>query len=273
MVQPRKFVAGPTAVALPFGLQSVSLISDDNDPHGGFGIEFQSTNCGIARRSIGACFDDQNDDPDDPTPDDGVPVIESSDFGVYSLHTCRNLGGGNTNGEQRARDNLRVGEWRAIEEGFEALVLEASAEDITPTPGTPVTRIEALGRLERFARANYGSQPIIHMDALTATQLAAAGAIDRYGTRMETKIGSAVAVGAGYTPAGAVVDGTTAGAGESWLYATGGIVVHRGAIVTSPMTQEMIAGEYSNEFAVLAQRAVSVAVECLVAAIMVAEAQ
>lgn len=247
MVQPRQYVAAPAAQPLPYTLLSGAVVLDTDDPHNGWGFEYQSASCGVTQATIQACLaamrtaDNAGDVPgtlDDPlTADDGIGLIQSREFTAYALHRCRLVGGGVADAQAVAREKLARGEYRAYEAGFAAWVLRAAgvaaggAEDLTPVPGTPLAAVDGLGLLEEWAADRYSGRPVIHMSRRTGVVLGAQNAVERQGNRLETDLGSIVVPGPGYTAASqGTVDGTTAGAGERWMWVTGAIVIRRSPV-------------------------------------------
>lgn len=52
----RRYVEAPAGAPLPFGLLSAAVVVDDNDPHLGMGVEYESLSCGTAHLTAAACF-------------------------------------------------------------------------------------------------------------------------------------------------------------------------------------------------------------------------
>lgn len=202
---------------------------------------------------------------------EGHTVVEGDAFMVFAIHTCRAVGE-TERAQESARAKLDSGDYIAIEEAVAATMLD-SASDLTPVVGTGVSPTAALGILEQYAASNYPAQPVVHTPRVIGTHLAAAGAIDRFSGRLESKQGALVASYSGLPPAGQQVGpgDTVAGAGERWMWVTGLVAVRRGPASVSDVIHQQRAGAYTNQIYVLAQRPVVVTYECIAAAVLVAE--
>lgn len=270
-MQARRIVAAPETRALPFGLLSVALVLPDSDPHTELGVTYESLACGTAQLTTDACITEALEQ-DEWLADDGKTLVTGDALVVYALHKCR-LVGAIATAEADALAKLDNGYGRAVEEGFEAAGL-AGADDLTPTPGTPIHPLAGLAMLEAYAAANYGGVPVIHSPRDVTTLLGSTAAVDRYGARLETTQGALVASGGGYGNAliagvdpGGDTDGVTAGAGERWLRVTGTVVVRRGTAKAIPPT--IGAATPKNEFSVFAYQPTVVTHECINAAVLV----
>lgn len=146
----------------------------------------------------------------------------------------------------RAAQALDMGAERGVELKLMTDLL-AVATDKTPGSG-PVSASAGLALAEGIW-AQYGGpmRPLIHADPTTA--LLSWGALNPQGDHLETKLGSRVAVGAGYfEPA---FDET---AGTSWVVVTGPMVVLRG----EPLVQDPVfvggSANTDNTFIALAEQ-------------------
>jgi hypothetical protein len=201
---------------------------------------------------------------------DGISVVESgAPFVVYNLFRCRMPAGGVQQGLARAQAALRLGEQRAVERVFaHQLATHPDAVDLTPTPGTAVHVVDAVARLEEWSGARYGGVPVIHSPLGMVVRLGATGLVERQGARLETKLGSPVAAGAGYGegvlagPSGAPAPD----AGEAYLWVTGQVVVRRTPNIEVPVTPELT--DSHNQFLAVAQRPYVITTECIVGAIL-----
>ena len=160
-----------------------------------------------------------------------------------------------------------AGETYGVEKAVQAQVLNPFAQDITPTPGTPVTNIKyAFGLLEQYAADYYSGLPLLHGNKL-AISLASEFLADSGAGTLHSKLGTPIAVGGGYGAVGPV-DGSdvaiTAGAGEAWLYITGGVTILRGPLDVYPT-----ANLKANRGLALAERTYVPIVDGIVAAILV----
>lgn len=83
----------------------------------------------------------------------------------------------------------------------------------------------ALAYLEN-AIGETGQRGMVHATPAVGTQWAAASLLQVVGDHLETYLGTPVAIGGGYI--GAVANGTAAGAGNAWAFATGPVEVFVG---------------------------------------------
>lgn len=215
-------------------------------------------------------------------PTDGVDLVDGAPFTLYHLFRCSQVGMPEAEFAERARAAMRLGEGRALERvtgsqlplGYSDGVDRMGAVDLTPTPGTGVSPARAVAELEKYAAANYGGVPVIHVPRDVGSLLGTAGTILRSGARLETVQGAATASGGGYDvlqgPATDPSDPSTAipaGPGEAWAYVTGQVVVRRSpTIEVGPLMSRTPA---INVASALVERLAVVTWECITAAILV----
>jgi hypothetical protein len=155
-----------------------------------------------------------------------------------------------------------AGESYGVEKALQAEVLNEQAIDLTPTPGTPVTNIKyAFGLLEQYAADHYSGLPLLHGNKV-AVSLASEFVTDAGSFKLHSKLGTPIAVGGGIGSEGP--GGVTAGAGEAWLYISGGVTILRGPLDVYPT-----ANLKGNRGLVLAERTYVPVVDSFVAAILV----
>ena len=155
-----------------------------------------------------------------------------------------------------------AGESYGVEWAVQSEVLNPRAVDLTPTPGTPVTNIKyAFGLLEQYAADHYAGLPLLHGNKI-AVSLASEFVADAGSFKLHSALGTPIAVGGGYRADGP--GGVTAGAGEAWMYVTGGVTILRGPLDVYP-TVDLKA----NRGLVLAERTYVPVVDSFVAAILV----
>lgn len=182
------------------------------------------------------------------TATDGLAgLVEGDPFAVYHLLNCRMPGGGWQEGEERARNALRLGEQRAVESALWAQMVNAESTGL----GGGVHPVDGVALLEAFAAENYGGVPTLHIPRGLTTVLSTYGTVGRYGTRLETTQGAVVASGGGYP-----------GSLESTrIYVSGQTVVRR-----SPNIQVEPAPDLAtNDFSALAERVYATTWECTLA--------
>lgn len=121
-----------------------------------------------------------------------------------------------------------LGESFAVEEAIQPL-LNAAADDITPTPGTAVLVDHAYALLEQYIAERYSARATLHVNRFGATIALDKGLMNDSKYPFETKLGSLLAVGAGYGADGP--DAITATATQFWVYVTGQVVLYQGTVV------------------------------------------
>jgi hypothetical protein len=213
---------------------------------------------------LGVKYLQGDDTPPVPVPDAGADkdfaifedAVEAEPFTLYKGVEYAML-----LGEQAdVAAQFTAGETYGVEKALQAGVLNTLATDITPTPGTPVTNIKyAIGLLEQYAADNYAGLPLMHGNR-TAVALASDFIEDAGSFKLHTKQGTPIANGGGYGPAGPVA----AGAGEAWLYISGGVTILRGPLDVYPAHNLK-----GNRTLALAERTYVPVVDSFVAAILV----
>lgn len=184
-------------------------------------------------------------------------LITATPFTVYKGVECDMV---TTSGdEERARRGLLLGESRAIE----AVVLDRllSHPDTDTIVGGALTPKAALGALEGYAGDAYGGVATIHVPRSVVPFLEDLE-VSLDGT-LTTKQGTKIANGAGYS-ANIGPDGTEADAGEAWMYISGEVLIARSAVNVKQARHLP-----TNTAQALAERVVTAAVECFVAAVRV----
>jgi hypothetical protein len=183
-------------------------------------------------------------------------AVEAEPFTLYKGVDYAMLLGAQTD----VAGHFTAGESYGVEKALQAGVLNDQATDLTPTAGTPVTNIKyAIGLLEQYAADSYVGLPILHGNR-QAVALMGQYVTDTGGFKLFTKQGTPIANGGGYGPDGP----DTAGAGEAWLYITGGITILRGPLDVYPAHNLK-----SNRNLALAERTYVPVVDSFVAAILV----
>lgn len=206
----------------------------------------------------------------DVTPPQPIPAAgEDKDFGIFEALADADpftlykgieyamLLGANPDVEKL----FSVGESYGVEKALQP-ILNDKAVDLTPTSGTPVTNIMyAYGLLEQYAADHYAGMPLLHGNKI-AVSLASQFLADSGSGVLHSKLGTPIAIGGGYGTAGP--GGVEAGAGEAWLYVTGGVTILRGPLDVYPT-----ANLKGNRSLVLAERTYVPIVDSFVAAILV----
>src|SRR5690606_23640735 len=91
---------------------------------------------------------------------------------IYHGVECSTVGFSEADAEQAAREGLRLGEQRALEEWVQANVLATAATDVTPVGG-PVNLSQSIALLEGELASVYGGVGVIHAPAGIAAMLGA----------------------------------------------------------------------------------------------------
>lgn len=233
------YVQAPAGTPARFGILSAAVVVEDNNPHAGFGYEYNPDFCGPARMTAALCLDSTP-----KTADGGVNITEGQPFAVYALASCNNVGT-DTDFRARAARSLTTGEGRAVEEWL-GQRLEAEADD---QGGTWIesTPLDALAAAEHYIHCNYGGVGTIHMNRGTATGLLAQQALVVSGDRLLTQLGNLVSAGC-----------YQVGGGDA-IYATGTVMLRRGPVFQPP---DRVFDQASNEQFALAERPYAGSWEC-----------
>lgn len=131
-------------------------------------------------------------------------------------------------GQAELEKLFEAGESLYVEARVQELLLSPAAVDITPTPGTALTDLDAaLGLLEQWIATRYLYRPTLSANLLAVDLIQrgrpAATTVTVHGTPI------ASAAGFGSDGPGAAV----AGPGQAWLYISGQINVWKGAAAVS----------------------------------------
>lgn len=210
-------------------------------------------------------------------------------FGSYGLVVCKMTDPANLRSAvERSYDRA---ESRIIEAAImEGLFVEQTAsstqggwdaaEDITPTPGTPVDPVVGLGLLESHAAANYAGKAILHMPRVVAILLSKRGVVEFEGAQLLTALRTPVAAGPGYDLPNTGPDGNSPAAGSKWMYGTGWLSITRQKLDVQDVfniygqqgddeAPNYVDGLDPNTFASLVEGAYLVSIDCYRAAVLV----
>lgn len=192
-------------------------------------------------------------------------VSSADPFTLYALRACRSIGDWQR-ATERANNLLQAGEQRGIEKAVWALMTAsgAGASDLT-VGGAAVKPDVGLGVLEYWAAQHYGGVPTVHIPRDVGSILATRLGFSQHGNHMETKMGTLVAAGGGYSKVG--INAVSGLAGEAWMFITGTVRLWRGtANIKGPL---MVQTNMDNTEVVLAERSYLAAYDCLLAGIRV----
>lgn len=225
---PAGTVEGPARVAAPFGLFSVlSPSPGDTEERWLNGVVWEPITCSAAS-GLGPDCDAEAASGFPKGFPEGAGLGEADPFYVYGSYVCSPVGHDVQWAQQRAALHLIAREEAAVEHAL-------WTGDLGNTPnltgatglnsGTALDPVEAIGILEDWLAAEYGSRGVIHMTRRAATSGLAALSLRIEGQRLVTALGTPVVAGSGYT--GTSPAGAAPSAGESWIYASPGLFGYR----------------------------------------------
>lgn len=170
----------------------------------------------------------------------GTQDVTGTPFMIYDTASC-GVGLSDADAQASARNRLAAREQYWAESRFDATELtNDNPTGITITElggGTAMPLVAALGLLEREIAHQYGGIGVVH----ASREVAAAAQSQRLilrpddaaapgtgGPRLRTALDNLWSFGAGYN--GASPDDVAAPAGQTWLYATGPVLIHRSEV-------------------------------------------
>jgi hypothetical protein len=227
--RPRPTVSAPTLSPLPFGLLTVAAEETRSDPHAQFGVQFEPAS-GVTGGVVGL---DINQVPTGAlTPEtfggtnDHFPTLFTEPFLIYAAVQGRFQGYSIGEIQERANAKLALTASRWIERGLYTGAsggVRLNAGTATSLSATPVSAARGLGLIQQWISDTVGAQGVLHLPPVAAPALN--DHLAASGPRMLTRLGTPVAVGAGYL--NTAPGGAAAAAGVAWLYATGPVQVNR----------------------------------------------
>lgn len=291
MAGPRLNVEPPVFTPQPFGLVSVVQPVDDGTSHWQNGITWQSRcmspmgsstydEC-IAVTGIGGA------PPEPSVKTENVELIDrgATPFTVYAKFDCSPVG--INNAQKIATDALNRSEswqverafWTGLVDGkniaFPHLAANAEVDDAQGVmlqsaativvTGAAVDIATGLGLLEAQLANCYNGVGVIHVPVKALPTLDAWGLVKATNGVLKTLNGNLVAAGAGYT--GSSPAGVAAASGESWIYATGAVVMRRGDVKIAPLRESI--DRRNNTVEMIAERTYVMSWDCCHAAILV----
>lgn len=281
----KTYVDPPPFVPSRFGLFSAAQLVEVGDVHEHNGVKFQPLSCNPAKSYGDSC----------PLPGDraksidrGVPTRGAEPFTVYGGFSCSPVGFDEADMRERSLAALVNVEQRAVEDVFLTgatdnavavlpfLANTGTTDDgvdvtyptVTTITATPVDPVVGVGLLEEAMGGCYGGVPVLHLPRVLGASLSSNGTVTREGERIVTMLGSRVAFGTGYT--GLVAPGGGAAAADvRWLYATGSVVVRRGAPSFAGIGIAETLDRDDNAVVALSERTYSVGFDCCLFAVPV----
>jgi len=191
-------------------------------------------------------------------------------FAVYGGTKCKGIGSDMARAQSEVERVFVANESVGVERALMTMRLVGggafpATTDLTPA-GSTLTPAEGLAYLEAYMAGNYAGVPTIHVGRGVGSLLMTQNAAERNGNLFFSKQGSKIASGGGYANPNLAPGGAAAAVGQSWMYATGEVVIARGDVISQASLDQT-----TNEQIVLAERAYVAAVDCLVVAIKVGQ--
>ncbi|TDC31387.1 cupin [Micromonospora sp. 15K316] len=263
----RREVSAIPGTPLPHGILSgCTEVVDVTDEHELLGTDWMDVSCADAHPW-------QWCDGGDESP--GVPVEKefarpksctAPPVTIYAGIQCNPIGRAYQEAVRNAREALRMGEQRALEEFVMDQLLCPMADDLTPAEGA-VSMAQGVAALEGWLGENYGGRGVLHVPAGAAALLGCCNVVRLDGDgNARTLIGNCVIMGSGYGLNSGPPDCLPAPAGEAWLYITGPLRVRREAPFVVPDSDGESVRILTNDRFVLAERTFVVEIACCQAA-------
>lgn len=236
---PANYVGTPARVPVPYGLFSTFQFRPTSPSirWEGAGVAFETVGCGPLK---GAGFG--ADWCADPSTIPGLPFQfeqtgsedgEAVPFQIIAPYKCSPVGNTEDAARTKAESKLLLFEERAVEHAFWTGLLgnTPNLRGAVELASGPVPFDVAVGLLEEFIAAGYGSQGVIH--APRAAVAGSPSSVKTAGGTLRTVLGTPVAAGSGYDGSGP--DGAPAGPGVRFVYATPAMTGYRGEILTTAL--------------------------------------
>ncbi|MFM9590716.1 cupin [Streptomyces scabiei] len=263
----RKWVKAVPGTPLPHGLLGgCTDVIDATDPHELLGTDWRPLSCSEAHDTTW-CPDD-GESPGGTFPEkvfDRPGTCTAAPVTIYAGSECTTMGWTYQEAVKHARETLRMGEQRALEEWFMREVLCTIGDDLTPAAGA-VSISQGIGVLENWLGTEYGGAGVLHVPVGAGALLGCCNIVHMDEGAPRTLAGNCVILGAGYAANVGPPDCTTADPGEAWLYATSPIRVRREPPATVPGTDAASVNTVTNDRRVLAERTFVVEIACCRAA-------
>jgi len=263
-IAPPAVVVGAARVPLPFGLFSTFSYRPASADRWEAGISWESINCDPAdgiglfdwctpASTVGLPKDFTHE-----TPGDRV----ATPFTVYGNFKCSPVGYPGDMAQARATEHLEAREEARVENAFWtgnlgnvpnlAGVGMDAGSSVELFGGLSAKPGRALGLLEDYNAAEYGSLGIIHMTRGVATLLISLHLLEPRGGRLVTQLGTPVSAGAGYPGTG--VAGEAPPANQSWAFVSPAVFGYRSEIFTSSNRPGDLLNRNTNDLYAVAER-------------------
>ena len=283
MPGPRLNVSPPLFTPLPYGLLTSNLdIRSPDDPHWQSGITWESI-CAQGGTTYDECWSVTGSGsappPSSKSPTSSIGRRGALPFTVYAEVDC-SAPGFWERAQNFVSDTLTQSEqwqvenalWTGVAGGRpvvwphlaantsvtdeSGVALQSAAVTVSGS-ATPMDVVEGLGVLERDLANCYDGVGVIHAPRNLIHPLTSARLINAVGGRYYTVSGNLIIFGAGYT--GSSPAGVTT-VGQSWMYATGALVIYRGPQQIMPLVSAL--NRSKNTVKALAERSYLIGWDC-----------
>lgn len=208
----------------------------------------------------------------------GFDVEYSDPFVVYSGYECSTGGSPLSEAWDHAERILDDGWQWALERAFWTGIDQdgnsfrmslAGGDAVNLTPGGGATDVATGVSLLEGHAADFPCAPVIHASVRLSAFLAEKAQLRRDGDKVYTALGTPVVFGAGYPLTGP--DGAAPGAGEAWMFVSGGIRVTTGPKFFVPSKNDYAGAvdRLVNDITVFAERPAAFQIGCGLAAVRV----
>lgn len=214
------WVTGPNRTPLPHRLTAVADVVPMANEKAALGVNYES------QPPVASIYGDATCLPEADRTEkefDARFYVESVETTLYAGVECGFKDWQDYEGF--ALERLELGESAALERFLREGIFSDESTLLTPAGSSLAV---TFGELEAEAIAEYEGVITVHITPVVASALNADGLVEMTSDGLRTINGSKVVVGAGYINDDGVGSGSNAAAGESWAFATGDIVIHRG---------------------------------------------
>lgn len=283
----RVAVDSPSAVPLPYGLLSTATeIIDATDPHEMAGVNWLSSLCGEAGITDWCPPDSESPgevSPSSPGPGEkhfNKPEAETApDVIVYYGEECSATGYDYSVSRRNVEIGLEIGKNKALEQWFLHEILSPRAINVCESeesPGESPADMSArklpvaLAAVESALAERFGGQGVIHVPVGAASLFGSNRLIIEDNQGYHTWLGHRVALGVGYQdnigPHDSEGNPIPAPAGQTWIYATGPIVIRTDETIISPPDSSQSFSMKTNDRRVIAEKPYVVQTTCAIVA-------
>lgn len=262
----RSYVEAVAGVPLPHGiLGGCTEIIDVTDPHEMLGTDWRPLSCADAHDTTWCPGDDETPGPVPPKSFVRPGICTAKPVTIYAGTECSAPGFPFAEAVAHARETLRMGEQRALEEWFVREVLCTLADDLTPAAGA-LSIAQGIGALEDWLGTEYGGVGVLHIPVGASALLNRDAVVYLDTGSPRTLAGNCVILGAGYAVNVGPPACAAAATGEAWLYATSPIRIRREQVGVVPDTDGQSVDVRTNDRRALAESTFVIEIACCTAA-------